>query len=302
MVSKICSECGKEITGEVIKYDGKVICQQCCDNILGLNGLSGKNPDESLEKAEDDDYDETDLDDDEDDGFPDEFDEEADDEDDDDGSDSGEDSEDDISEDNAPSVQPVSATEVTEALEEKVGEPTITDMTAEPVQTEEPPKDETVIKKVADKTEEKVKEKVADPDSFGQRFKRWVKLRFKGYVTLKTLSRDPRNGDMILSVDIIKKKDLPKDAVACTNEPGTYCLDTIKTSSWYAESRYAGYQPNEYEAQFKASDACLYMESTVFDNALSVHWTDWSHVDIKKVMIVAFIVLCVVAFFIFRAM
>ena len=201
-----------------------------------------------------------------------------------------------------PSVQPATATEVTEVTEEKAGEPTITDLTAEPVQTDEPSKDDTVIKKVAAKTEEKVKEKVKDPDTLGQRFRRWIKLRFKGYVIFKTLSRDPRNGDMILRTDIVKKKDLPKDAVQCTNESGTYCLDTIKTSSWYAESRFNGYQPNEFEAQFKASDACLYMESTVFDNALSVHWTDWSHIDIKKVMIIAFIVLCVVAFFIFRAM
>lgn len=299
MVSKICSECGKEITGEVIKYDGKVICQQCCDNILGLNGLSGKNQDAMMERDDEEDYDDYDLDDDEEDGFPD--DDEAADEDDD--MDSGEDSEDDdASEDNTSTVQTDSATEVTEVTEEKVGEPTITDLTDEPIQTENPPKNESVIDDLAEKTGKKVKEKITDPDTFGQRFNRWVKLRFKGYVTLKTLSRDPRNGDMILKTDIIKKKDLPKDAVQCTNESGTYCLDTIKTSNWYAESRFDGYQPNPYEAQFKASDACLYMESKVFDNALSVHWTDWSHVDIKKVMLIGFVVLCAIAFLILRVL
>lgn len=297
---KVCSECGKEITGEVIKCDGKVICQQCCDTILGLNGLSGKNPDASLMEI-DDDFD--DLDTDEEDGFPDEIDEEADDEG--DGTDSGEDSEDaDVSEEVVPSVQEHPATEVTEDVEEKAGEPTITDLTEPapapiPAPAQEIPKEEPDIDVQPAKKKSK---KPVDPDSFGQRFRRWVKLTFQGYVTIKTLSRDPHTGEMILTVDIIKKSDLPKEAVQCTNESNTYCVDTIKTSKWYYESRYSNYQPNPYEAQFKASDACLWMESNVFDNALSVHWTDWSHVNIKKIMLIIFVAGCVLAFFVMRAL
>lgn len=293
---KVCSICSAEIPsdGEIIKVDGKIVCPMCLEAML-LTPDEDKDTPVCTDAPDIKDYT---LDEGEEDGFSDGFDEEGDDGD--DMTDLGEDSDDtDASEDVVPSVPVDDPVEVTEVLEETVGEP-VDAIPSEPVQTDEPPKDEPIAEEIVDKAGKKVKERIADPDTFGQRFNRWVKLRFKGYVILKTLSRDPRTGDFILSTDIIKKKDLPKEAVQCTGESGTYCLDAIKTSKWYAESRFSGYQPNIYEAQFKASDACLYMESNVFDNALSVHWTDWSHVDIKKVMLIVFVAACAVAFIILR--
>ena len=241
-----------------------------------------------------------------------------------------------VSDDNAiddtePAEEPETPSEPTEDTEdsesEETGprddgsEPVIIDLTSgetpevvsEPVEEPETPSEPTETpddgesvgkrtrrfgRKIADKTDKKVEERLADPDSFVESLKRWWKLHH-GYVILRTLSRDDNSGDFLLETDICKKSDLPKGAVQCTGERGVWCLDTIKTSRWYLESRY---NPNVsyYEAQFKASDAALYMESNIIDNALSIKWTDFSHIDWKKIILPIAAGLCILAFFIMR--
>lgn len=120
---------------------------------------------------------------------------------------------------------------------------------------------------------------VADPDSFSERWRR-ARLIREGHVILKTLSRDPRNGDFLLDVNLVKRKDLPTDAVAVTGEKNTYCLDKIKTSPWYHETR--PYIADPAERQFTARDAYLHMTTNKYDNAMEIRWSESNHIDYKK--------------------
>lgn len=129
-----------------------------------------------------------------------------------------------------------------------------------------------------------------------QKFKRsmgrWYKTRFKGYVILRTYSEFPidKDGytpepyDCKLTYRLIKKSELPPEAVHCTGEPYIYCLDTVKR-------RY-----QMHDRGFGALDANLYMEFNGFDDALSSKWTDFSHFDMKKGLILAGIVLAIAIF------
>lgn len=133
----------------------------------------------------------------------------------------------------------------------------------------------------------KLKDKIAnDPDSFTERWKRQRMIR-QGYVILKTLDRDPKTGFFTLDVTLIKKSELPIKAVQATNEKNTYCLDKVRESVWYQQTRQDIYDrtKNKKNLAFTARDAALYMTSNKIDNALITHWTDFSHVDVKKWMI-----------------
>lgn len=220
-----------------------------------------------------------------------------------------------------PQEEPVEESEegpTEEESEEPDEEPTVTDLTtdegtevvAEPVpepvpEPQETPKDEDMTvrakrfgRKAYKKADEKLEERMADPDSFTESLRRWWKLHH-GYVILRTLSRDDKTGDFLLDVDICKKNELPRGAVKCTNERNVWCIDTIKTSKWYLESRYNPHV-SFYEAQFKASDAALYMESNIIDNALQIKWTDLSHVDWKKIILPVAAAVCIIIFFVMR--
>lgn len=126
-----------------------------------------------------------------------------------------------------------------------------------------------------------------------QKFKRsvgrWYKTRFKGYVILRTYSEfpidedgyTPEPYDCKLTYTLVKKSELPPEAVHCTGEPYHYCLDTVKR-------RY-----KMHDRGFGALDANLYMEFDGFEDALSSKWTDFNHIDMKKFMIISGIVLAV---------
>lgn len=130
-----------------------------------------------------------------------------------------------------------------------------------------------------------------DPDSLGERFRRWKLCTFHGYVKLRTLSR-MSNGEYKMETTLVKFKDLPRDAVACTGEKGFYCLDKIGNSDWYIRTHYKNLGLRE--SQFTASDACLYMQSNKMDNALSVNWTESAHRDFTKFVIYGGIALAVI--------
>lgn len=120
-----------------------------------------------------------------------------------------------------------------------------------------------------------------DPDSPGERFRRWKLIHFENYVILRTLYRDDKTGEFVRESTLIPRKELPHDAVACTGEKHIYCLDLIKDSEWYYRNHYKNINLLEY--QFTASDAALYMQSNKIDNALAVHWVTPSNTkDILK--------------------
>ena len=136
--------------------------------------------------------------------------------------------------------------------------------------------------------------------TFWESVKRWYKITFKGYVILreyghydgtedefKGLSHQPY--DCWMKVSLIKKSELPAIAVHCTGESHSYSID-------YAHVRY-----DEHDQGFKAHHGHLYLIYNGFDEALSKRWTDFDHVNIKKVAIILGIVLAVaVVMFIIR--
>lgn len=200
------------------------------------------------------------------------------------------------------------------SVEEPVNEESVEEVSEDVEQPEavSEVEEDSVADKLVDETHDEIKEDVGwfkkktkekivdDPDSFKERWRRARLLRH-GYVILRTLSRDPENGDFIRETTLVKKEDLPEAAVQCTNEKGYYCLDTIKTSEWYQQTRdELGF--DYYESQFTASDAALYMVSNKIDNALITKWTDFSHVDIKKIILPIAAVVCILIFFAIRGL
>lgn len=114
--------------------------------------------------------------------------------------------------------------------------------------------------------------------------KRWYYTRFKGYVVLRefdiywdaiTPKDDAIPYDCELTHRLIKKSDLPEEAVHCTGEPYVFSIDK-------AQVRY-----DFHDEGFRATDAWLYLEFGGFDDCLTKKWTEFDHVDMKKVLIIA---------------
>lgn len=146
------------------------------------------------------------------------------------------------------------------------------------------------------------KKKEYDPESLMGRIDRWYKINFKNYVKLRTLSRNPDTGEFRMDLDLIKRKDLPRQAVAVTGEKHTYAMDRIRRTEWYWMNHDKSMVP-PWEAQFTASDAALYMMSDKIDNALSINWTQQSSTlaDNKKIILIAALgILGIVLFFMMR--
>lgn len=138
-------------------------------------------------------------------------------------------------------------------------------------------------------------EELSGWERFKRSLGRWYKTRFKGYVILRTYSEFPidKDGytpepyDCKIKYECIKKSELPPEAVHCTGESYVYCLDTVKR-------RY-----KMHDMGFGALDANLYMEFNGFDDALSSKWTDFNHLDMKKVLIIAGVVIIACFFMMF---
>lgn len=313
---KICPACNQpyEDYGGTIEINGIEICQKCGNKILGLpedtqcfvtEEKESESGTEVKDDSEETDYDEDDYDDDEDEEL--------------------------TEEDHEPIVtkimerEPVTVSEDNVLVvreEPEVPHHTVVVPVVKEEESKETPKkdakepevphneDEPESKrkwfafgklerrKEPKKKKEPQKEREYDPDSFHERFRRWKLIRNEGYVILKTFSRDAHE-EYHLESTLIKIEDLPKDAVQVTNEKHTYCLDLVKTSKWYLETHTDPYE-EYYESQFTASDAALYMMSNKIDNALAIRWTELSHVDYKKYMIIAGAVLFVILFMIMR--
>ena len=137
-----------------------------------------------------------------------------------------------------------------------------------------------------------------DPDSFSAHFQRWKQITFGGYVILKTLSRDEKYDGFVMETTLIRKRDLPREAVAVTGMRNTYCLDKVKNSVWYYQYHDKTHL-DPREGAFTASDAALYMMSDKMDNALMVNWESKpdSPFDIKKIMMLAFLGIAVIMLF-----
>lgn len=129
-------------------------------------------------------------------------------------------------------------------------------------------------------------------DSVWANIKRWYYTRFKGYVVLREFdtrwdASSPKDDDNPPPFDcdlrhrLIKKKDLPEEAVHCTGEPYVFSVDR-------ACIRY-GFHDNG----FRATDAWLYLEFGGFDDCLTKKWTSMDHISTTKVLVIAGIVIAV---------
>jgi len=140
-------------------------------------------------------------------------------------------------------------------------------------------------------------EEISNWQRFKNSLRRWYLITFKNHVVLRTYTEFPidKDGytaepyDCMVKYELIRRKDLPPEAVHCTGEKNVYCLDTVKR-------RY-----QMHDNGFSALDANLYMEFDGFDDALSSKWTDFNHFDMKKFAIICGIVLAVAAFMFFYA-
>lgn len=190
------------------------------------------------------------------------------------------------------------------------------DSSEEPQDSQEEPKEDSIKDALTGEASEtarseilfrkkKLKDKVAnDPDSFTEKWRRRRLIR-QGYVIYKVLDRDPKTGYYTLDVSLIKKSELPVGAVAATNENNTYVLDKIKTSLWYQQTRQNIYDrtPDKRNLQFTARDAAIYMTCNKIDNALMVKWTDYSHINLKKLFLpIAAVVMIITLLVVWRMM
>lgn len=183
--------------------------------------------------------------------------------------------------------------------EEVNGEPYILQDTEKPINDplqEEPVKKPGLFCKAKDKVKDKTKreKKPKEPkpekepwDGYGigiwPNIKRWWYTRMMGYVILRTFdvfwdASNPKKDDMpydcSLSHKLIRKKDLPPEAVHCTGEPHTFSIDK-------AQIRY-----EFHDEGFRATDAWLYLEFNGFDDCLSKKWTEIDHINPTKLMFI----------------
>lgn len=190
------------------------------------------------------------------------------------------------------------------------------DSSEEPQDSQEEPKEDSIKDALTGEASEtarseilfrkkKLKDKVAnDPDSFTEKWRRRRLIR-QGYVIYKVLDRDPKTGFYTLDVSLIKKSELPVGAVVATNENNTYVLDKIKSSLWYQQTRQNIYDrtPDKRNLQFTARDAAIYMTCNKIDNALMVKWTDYSHINLKKLFLpIAAVVMIITLLVVWRMM
>lgn len=240
----ICPECGLPMK-DVMQVDGRRICITCGMKEWGLMDKSEETPVEATEKVEEvsedveteevariggsvetsDDSEETDVE---------ESDEEC--------AEDGPQDEEKVSEDSedVESVEePTSPISVESEETQPEPEPKLEPkLEPEPVEKESPVGG--FFAKFNKRTERKQPKKSnenPDPDSFSERRRRAKLIRQENHVILKTLTRDPKTGWMHLDVSLIPFSELPEEAVECTGERHTFCLDKVRTSAWYIENR-----------------------------------------------------------------
>ena len=99
-----------------------------------------------------------------------------------------------------------------------------------------------------------------DPFTVMNRIKRWWALR-NGWTVLRTVDYDEERREYNLTEEMVRKENLPLDAVHCTGEPHYYALDMVRVE----------YGPHDNE--FSAMNACLYMDCNKISDGLAVKWS-----------------------------
>lgn len=116
-----------------------------------------------------------------------------------------------------------------------------------------------------------------NPFSLMNRIRRWWAMQ-NGWVSFRTLDYDDERAEYRLVEELIRKEDLPLDAVHCTGEPHCYAMDKICM------------QYGEHDNEFSAMNACLYMSCNKISDGLAVKWSK----GIPWKLIIAAVGICIV--------
>lgn len=128
--------------------------------------------------------------------------------------------------------------------------------------------------------------------TFKQKFRRWWDIHFKGLVTLTTIDRDPETGGYRMDTVLMKRSEIPVEAVHNSGDPYGYTIDKIAIRHPFRTD----------ENGFTAIDLNLWLESNDINDCLAFKWDGFSKsIDSKMLLIIAGILLAgVVVFYVIK--
>ena len=112
---------------------------------------------------------------------------------------------------------------------------------------------------------------------FREKFKRFWRITFKGYVTVTTISRDEETGGYRFDTVDMPRKDVPIEAIPNTGNSHGFTIDKIGVHHPFRES----------ENGFSAIDLNLWLESNDINDALALKWDGLSGLEPKHILLLA---------------
>jgi hypothetical protein len=130
--------------------------------------------------------------------------------------------------------------------------------------------------------------------TFWMRFKRMLRMTFRGHVLLKRIQRDPETGGYRIVTEETTREELPIEAVHITGKSNQYAIDEIKVIHPF----------NTDNNGFTAIDLNLWLESNLINDALALKWDGLKGLDAKKIslMLVIGVVAVIVVYVVMQGM
>lgn len=126
------------------------------------------------------------------------------------------------------------------------------------------------------------------------RFKRMLRMTFRGHVLLKRIQRDPETGGYRIVTEETTREELPIEAVHITGKSNQFAIDEIKVIHPF----------NTDNNGFTAIDLNLWLESNLINDALALKWDGLKGLDAKKIslMLVIGVVAVIVVYVVMQGM
>lgn len=130
--------------------------------------------------------------------------------------------------------------------------------------------------------------------TFWMRFKRMLRMTFRGHVLLKRIQRDPETGGYRIVTEETTREELPIEAVHITGKSNQFAIDEIKVIHPF----------NTDNNGFTAIDLNLWLESNLINDALALKWDGLKGLDAKKIslMLVIGVVAVIVVYVVMQGM
>lgn len=130
--------------------------------------------------------------------------------------------------------------------------------------------------------------------TFWMKFKRMLRMTFRGHVLLKRIQRDPETGGYRIVTEETTREELPIEAVHITGKSNQYAIDEIKVIHPF----------NTDNNGFTAIDLNLWLESNLINDALALKWDGLKGLDAKKIslMLVIGVVAVIVVYVVMQGM